>query len=471
MTIVSGAVILFAHICCCSAGRNRNRSKMYCKTITCARSGSETILLSVEADIRNGLPGFTVCGAVSQEMKESKERVRIALENAGFLMPPKRITVNLSPETKKNDRSSPDLAIALSVLSAYGYIPESYLNDIAVIGDLSLDGTVKPVKGVFSYACETEKSGIKRIIVPFENAAEAAICKGLTVYGVRSVKEAVFSLSGEKEPYKRDEKATDELLSEKRPDIDLNDVPYALKSKKALYYAAHAHMNVLLCGSEDACRKLCEAFGNHISEMSNEEKIKYLKLKNTPDITENKDIEVHNGYVVIKSAMNSRKTDLGALYRALPAGCVTVACASPCPCGAYPDKSCICTGSRLKSHYAKLDKAVLENTAIYTHVGYGLSDILSVRESGNVFKRSPEILKNTGRHESADVNTSLSEENKRTLERLFAGRPFSEREVMNTIKLAKVIADTEESEISAKHIEEAFSYCVFSIEKRAADEE
>ena len=71
---------------------------MYCKTITCARSGNETILLSVEADIRNGLPGFTVCGAVSQEMKESKERVRIALENAGFLMPPKRITVNLSPE-------------------------------------------------------------------------------------------------------------------------------------------------------------------------------------------------------------------------------------------------------------------------------------------------------------------------------------------------------------------------------------
>ncbi|MBO7335928.1 MAG: hypothetical protein J6U42_03215 [Lachnospiraceae bacterium] len=149
---------------------------MYCKTITCARSGNETILLSVEADMRNGLPGFPVCGAVSQEMKESKERVRIALENAGFLMPPKRITVNLSPETKKNDRSSPDLAITLSVLSAYGYIPESFLNDIAVIGDLSLDGGVKPVKGVFSYACEAERYGIKRIIVPFENGMRPKCC-------------------------------------------------------------------------------------------------------------------------------------------------------------------------------------------------------------------------------------------------------------------------------------------------------
>ncbi|MBP5249637.1 MAG: hypothetical protein J6Z46_06495 [Lachnospiraceae bacterium] len=444
---------------------------MYCKTITCARSGNETILLSVEADIRNGLPGFTVCGAVSQEMKESKERVRIALENAGFLMPPKRITVNLSPETKKNDRSSPDLAIALSVLSAYGYIPESFLNDIAVIGDLSLDGGVKPVKGVFSYACEAERSGIKRIIVPFENAAEAAICESLTVYGVSSVKEAVFSLNGEKEPYKRDEKVTEALLSEDRPEIDLNDVPYALNSRKALYYAARAHMNVLLFGADEACKKLCEAFGNHVSEISKEEKIKYLKLKNTPEIMENKDIEVHNGYVVIRSAMNSKKTDLRALYRALPRGCVTIACASPCPCGAYPDRSCVCTVSKLKSHYAKLDRAVLENTGIFTHIGYGLSDILSVRESGTFFKRHDEIDEVENENDGTPADTPLSEENKRTLGRLFAGRPFSEREVMNTIKLAKVIARTEKSEVSPKHMEEAFSYCVFSFEKRAADEE
>ena len=164
---------------------------MYSKTFSVAIQGIEGHMVQIEADISDGLPVFSLVGDLSCETKEAKERVRVALQNTGFRFPPRRVTVNLSPADIRKDGTGYDLAIAVAVLSAYGYISKSDFNDILFIGELSLEGEVRPVNGVLPMVYAALAQGVKYCILSRDNQEEASVVREMKVIGVTNLRQAV----------------------------------------------------------------------------------------------------------------------------------------------------------------------------------------------------------------------------------------------------------------------------------------
>ena len=157
--------------------------------------GIDSYPVEVEVDLSNGLPAFDIVGLPDSAVKESRERVRTAIRNAGFSFPVKRITVNLAPADTKKEGAAFDLPIALGILSACNLFSAEKTEDALITGELSLDGSVRPVNGVLPMLYDALRRGISVSFVPFENAEEAALVEGMTVYPVHSVKEIVAHLS------------------------------------------------------------------------------------------------------------------------------------------------------------------------------------------------------------------------------------------------------------------------------------
>ena len=164
---------------------------MYSKTFCVAGQGIEGHMVQIEADISDGLPVFSLVGDLSSETKEAKERVRVALQNTGFRFPPRRVTVNLSPADIRKDGTGYDLAIAVAVLSAYGYISKSDFSNILLIGELSLEGEVRPVSGVLPMVYGALSQGISYCILSSENQEEASVVSEMNVIGVKKLREVI----------------------------------------------------------------------------------------------------------------------------------------------------------------------------------------------------------------------------------------------------------------------------------------
>jgi magnesium chelatase family protein len=158
---------------------------MLAKVLSSAVYGLAAYQVDVEVDIATGLPQFNIVGLPDLAVKESKDRVRAALKNTGFNFPIKRITVNLAPADIKKEGSAFDLPMAIGILVAEEVIPHSAVSSYLIVGELSLDGKIKPVKGALSITAAARAAGFKGIILPSENAAEGGGCEGVQVYGVR----------------------------------------------------------------------------------------------------------------------------------------------------------------------------------------------------------------------------------------------------------------------------------------------
>lgn len=161
--------------------------KVYSATIY----GIDGILVTVEADISDGLPSFDMVGVLSSEVKEAKERVRTALKNSGFHLPPKRITVNLSPADLRKSGSGFDFPIAIAILCALGLFPAENLKNCMLCGELSLDGRLCPVSGILPAVFTAREKGLRLMAVPAENLPEAQAAEGVRAVGLRTLKEAV----------------------------------------------------------------------------------------------------------------------------------------------------------------------------------------------------------------------------------------------------------------------------------------
>ena len=164
---------------------------MFSKVISGSIHGIECVLTQVEVDIAKTMPAFDMVGLLSGEVKEAKERVRVALKNAGILLPPVHITVNLSPADLRKEGTAYDLPIAVGILVALGHIPQEYTEGICMIGELGLNGEVKPVKGVLPIVKEAAAQGMHTCILPFENVKEGSVIEGIRVIGVRDFNEVV----------------------------------------------------------------------------------------------------------------------------------------------------------------------------------------------------------------------------------------------------------------------------------------
>ena len=211
-----------------------------------ALMGVDAVVVEVEVDMSIGLPYFNVVGLPEGAVKESKVRVISALRNAGFDVPQKRITVNLAPADFRKEGAAFELAIALATLEAGGVVSPSALARWVMGGELSLDGLVKPIRGVLPLAIAARDHGFEGVLVPAANAAEAALVDRIRVYPVTTLADAVAHVRGEAPiaPFQRD------LAREERPpvELDMSEVRGQGEIKAALELAAAGGHNALLCG-------------------------------------------------------------------------------------------------------------------------------------------------------------------------------------------------------------------------------
>jgi magnesium chelatase family protein len=167
------------------------------RVFSAALVGVEAALIRVEVDVAEGLPTFMTVGLPDSAVRESRERVRTAIRNAGFVFPPDRITVNLAPAHFRKEGPGFDLPIAIGILAATGCVRDGRTPRVAVVGELALDGAIQPVRGVLAVALACRRRGVRRLLVPAGNEAEAAVVDGLTVLAASTLAEAIATLNGE----------------------------------------------------------------------------------------------------------------------------------------------------------------------------------------------------------------------------------------------------------------------------------
>src|SRR6476659_2536272 len=162
---------------------------------TAAVFGVEAAAVQVEVDVSYGFPSFTMVGLPDAGVRDSRDRVRSAIRNSGFDFPPHRITVNLAPADVRKAGASFDLPIALGSLAAAGVVERRQIADLGLLGELSLDGSIHPARGVLPIAAAALREGMSAILLPLENASEAAIVSGLAIFPVSSLGDAVQALN------------------------------------------------------------------------------------------------------------------------------------------------------------------------------------------------------------------------------------------------------------------------------------
>ena len=392
---------------------------MLSKLFSAATFGVESFLVDVEVDIRPGLPLFNIVGLPDTAVQESKERVRSAIRNSEYEFPRKRITVNLAPADIKKEGPIFDLPIALGILAASGQINSNLMRDIIVLGELSLDGTVKAVNGVLPITIMAKEQRKKQIIVPKENANEAGVIKDITVFPVSSLNEVIGFLNGNFSIEPTDIDINAIFHQDNIPVLDFDEVKGQEHAKRALEVAAAGSHNVIMIGPPGSGKTmLARRLPGILPSLTLKESIEITKLysivnllpTNKPLITERpfrsphhtisnagligggripKPGEIslaHNGVLFLDELPEFSRSALESLRQPLEDEIVTisrslssvtytssfilVASLNPCPCGFYGDpvKECTCSSSQIIKYRSKISGPLLDRIDLHIEV-------------------------------------------------------------------------------------------------------
>ncbi len=391
---------------------------MFTKCYASALVGIEAMTVEVEVNITPGLGMFLV-GLPDNAVRESQERIRSAFDNSGLKMPGKKVVVNLAPADVRKEGSSLDLTIAVAILAAAGQVAPDRLGSYIIMGELSLDGTVKPIRGALPIAVNARRNGFRGFILPRENAAEAAVAEGLETIAAGSLKEVVDFLNGDAAvpPYVHETTGGDG--AESPYEEDFADVKGQAHVKRALEVAAAGGHNVIMIGSPGSGKTmLARRMPTIMPPMTTAESLETTKIHSiagkpgsTRGLMTHRPFRAphhlasqvaligggtnpqpgeislaHNGILfldelpefgrnmleVLRQPLEEKKVTVARAKYTIeyPANFMLVAAMNPCPCGYYnhPTKECTCAPGAVQRYLGRISGPLLDRIDIQVEI-------------------------------------------------------------------------------------------------------
>lgn len=399
---------------------------MYSSIVTGCISGMDAAIIHAEVDISTGLPGFSLVGYLGNEVKEAKERVQVALRNSGLHIPPNKITVNLSPANIRKEGTGFDVSIAIGLLQAMGCFEKQRTENMLYLGELGLNGEVKPVKGVLPIVRAAAKAGIKCCFVPYENRMEGSMISGIDVRGVSHISQLAAYLK-EKDLCKKEallpvcKNAFSQLKGQavegKEPDF--SQVKGQHTAKRGAEIAAAGFHNLLMSGPPGGGKSMiAQRLPGILPVLTEEECLEVSSIYSVAGkLSQEQPLILHPPFVsphhtatctsmtgggakgrpgaislahkgvlfldeltefprpvleCLRQPLEERKMILSRAYASFvyPADFMLVCATNPCKCGYYPDKNrCTCTAADLQRYRSKLSGPLLDRMDLYIETG------------------------------------------------------------------------------------------------------